>query len=78
MASRPRFGWRDFTEIEIDSEILSNHLQRTLFARQDRETQDFLTIYDALDRGAAVGLGQKPANFDQAADVIRVVLYRNG
>ena len=68
----------DFAEVEIDSEIFSDHLQRALFAGQNRESQDFLTIYHALDRGTAVGLGQKPLNLDDAADVIRVVLYGNG
>ena len=78
MASGSRFGCGDFAEVEIDPEIFSNHLQRALLAGQDREAQNFLTIYHALDRGAAVGLGQKPLNLDEAADVIRVVLHGNG
>ena len=43
-------------------------------AGKDRETQNFLTIDDSLDRSATLSFGQESVHVDETADVIRVVL----
>ena len=72
-------AWLDgsFAKFKIDSEVTSDHLQRTFFTGKNREAQNFLAIDHALDRGAAVAFGQGPVHFNQAANVIGVVLDRN-
>jgi len=52
-------------------------LERTLFARKERETQNFLTIDHSLDRSATFSLSQESVHIDETADVIRVVLRRH-
>ena len=44
--SRPCIVGRNFAKIKIDPATLADHLQGTLSARKDRETQNFLAIDD--------------------------------
>ena len=62
----------------MDPEILSDHLKRTLLAGKNGESQNFLTIDDALNRGASIPFGQDSANFEETTNMIRVVLHRDG
>src|SRR4051794_32318612 len=66
-----------FAIIEIDSSGLSDYLERTFLAAQDRETQNLLPIDHALNGRTTLGFSQKSANVEQTANVICVVLDRD-
>jgi hypothetical protein len=74
---RLRIFWRNFAKFKIDPATLADHLERTLFAGKDRETQNLLTIDHSLDRSATLSLSQESVHIDETADVIRVVLRRH-
>ena len=65
---------RNFAKIKIDPATLADHLEWTLFAGKDRETQNLLTIDHSLDRSATLSFSQESVHIDETADVIRVVL----
>src|SRR4030095_3711772 len=69
--------WRNFAKFKINPATLADHLERTLFAGKDRETQNLLPIDHSLDHSATLPLSQESVNIDETADVIRVVLRRH-
>jgi hypothetical protein len=52
-------------------------LERTFFARKDREAQNLLTIDHSLNRSATLSLSQESVHIDETADVIRVAVRRH-
>ena len=68
---------RNFAKFKIDPATLADHLEWTLFAGKDRETQNLLTIDHSLDRSATLSFSQESVYIDETADVIRVVLRRH-
>ncbi len=49
---------------KIRGALFPDHLQRTLFARQKREPQNFLAVDHPLDRRADIALGQQTAHLN--------------
>ena len=68
---------RNFAKFKIDPATLADHLEWTLFAGKDRETQNLLTIDHSLDRSATLSFSQESVHIDETADMIRVVLRRH-
>src|ERR1700736_6771576 len=56
-----RLRRRKLTETEIGFAALTNHLQRSIFARQEREAQNLLPFDHSLKRSFA-GLGRNDAS----------------
>src|SRR4029078_6890863 len=71
---RLRIFWRNFAKFKADPATLADHLERTVFAGKDRETQNFLTIDHPLDRSTTLSFSEESVHIDETADVIGVVL----
>src|SRR5258705_11905188 len=70
-----RIFWRNFAKFKVDPATLADHLERTLFAGEDRETQNLLTIDHPLVRSATLSFWQEPVTIPGSPDEFRVVFH---
>ena len=75
---RLRLRRRKLSKAEIGIAAFANHLQWALFAREKRETQRFLPLYDAPQGRLAIPRGDEASDVNEAAaDMVRRITDRD-